>query len=258
MLLEKAQILLASSLLHDCLVDERHKTNVHLHHFIPYSTIREVVNESSTLPPVPASFFNLKPDSYTLFLPKDTLVHKPITASQFLQRKLRWITLGGQYDWTLKRYPTEDPPPFPKYVADLVRSYFPSMVPEAAIVNVYTPGDTLSVHRDVSEESHQGLVSISLGCDAIFIVGSPNDQGKTSKCSVIRLRSGDALYMSGTARFAWHGVPQIISGTCPDHLKDWPAADASSNKEGTTDKFESWRGWMSNKRINLNVRQMKD
>lgn len=66
---------------------------------------------------------------------------------------------------------------------------------------------------------------------------------------LLRLRSGDAIYMSQDARYAWHGVPKVLKGTCPDYLEDWPAEDG---------KFEEWRGWMKNKRININVRQMRD
>lgn len=69
----------------------------------------------------------------------------------------------------------------------------------------------------------------------------------------LRLRSGSAVYMSGASRFAWHGVPQIVKGTCPEYLADWPAT--SGDDEG---KFEEWRGWMAGKRVNLNVRQMWD
>jgi alkylated DNA repair protein alkB family protein 1 len=61
------------------------------------------------------------------------------------------------------------------------------------------------------------------------------------------LRSGDAVYMSGEARFAWHGVAKIVPGTCPDYLSDWPGKD-----------FPDWKNWMRNKRINLNVRQMRE
>ena len=39
------------------------------------------------------------------------------------------------------------------------------MRPQAAIVNVYSPGDSISLHRDVSEGKEAGLVSISLGCE---------------------------------------------------------------------------------------------
>lgn len=66
---------------------------------------------------------------------------------------------------------------------------------------------------------------------------------------LLRLRSGDAIYMSEDARYAWHGVPKVLKGTCPDYLADWPAGDG---------QYDDWRGWMKNKRINLNVRQMRD
>jgi DNA alkylation damage repair protein AlkB len=177
------------------------------------------------------------------------------------------MTLGGQYDWTKKVYPDEDPPPFPSDVGDLLRRFFPETRAQAAILNLYSPGDTLSLHRDVSEESEKGLISISIGCDAIFIVGLehgvPNgtDPGESAarrdvQHVAIRLRSGDAVYMSGAARFAWHGVPRIIPGSCPDWLKEWPAQPCSA--DGQVDDFEAWRGWMGGKRINLNVRQMFD
>jgi len=140
------------------------------------------------------------------------------------------------------------------------------MKAEAAIVNLYTPGDTLSLHRDVSEECDRPLVSISLGCDGIFIAGldkSGSGAGDTTDGAdsiVVRLRSGDAVVMSGPARFAWHGVPQILAGTCPEWMRDWPARPAEGDGDECTDKdeFEHWRAWMAKKRINLNVRQMWD
>lgn len=206
------------------------------------------------------SFFTYSPSTSKVFLPIDADIHKSITVSQFLRRKLRWLTLGGQYNWTTKEYPPETPPPFPKDIATLVHSLFPDMRPEAAIVNLYTPGDTLSVHRDVSEESRQGLVSISLGCDGIFVIGLEDDLGHRTRCLTIRLRSGDAVYMNGSARLAWHGVPQVIANTCPAWLNDWPASMASDSRHDSTapTDYEAWRGWMSTKRVNLNIRQMKD
>lgn len=168
------------------------------------------------------------------------------------------MTLGGQYDWTRKCYPDINPH-FPADVAAFIHSLFPEMWPEAAIVNVYTPGDTLSIHRDVSEECEKGLVSISLGCDAIFVVGMGTEEYGDAKSLTVRLHSGDAVFMKGPARFAWHGVPQIIPGTCPEWLQDWPANHAPEDiHDGCISTYEVWRGWMSNKRINLNVRQMKD
>jgi len=162
-----------------------------------------------------------------------------------LESKLRWVTLGGQYDWTKKVYPSEVPPEFPSDIAALMRGLFPDVTPQAAIVNFYSPGDTLSVHRDVSEDCANSLISVSIGCDALFIAG--NDDGSCT--STIRLRSGDVLLMSGESRYAWHAVPKIIPDTCPSWLEDWPAVS-------DTGEYQIWRGWMKNKRINLNIRQM--
>lgn len=173
-------------------------------------------------------------------------MHKPITIKSALEKKLRWVTLGGQYDWTNKVYPAEAPPEFPPDIADLVGSLFPDMDPQAAIVNFYSPGDTLSLHRDVSEEVDRGLVSVSLGCDAIFIIGL-HDEAAGTRSLVLRLRSGDVVYMGGESRYAWHAVPCIVEKTCPEHLQSWPG-----------DEFPAWQNWMKNKRINLNIRQMRE
>jgi hypothetical protein len=52
------------------------------------------------------------------------------------------------------------------------------------------------------------------------------------------------------ARFAWHAVPKIFPNTCPSFLLNWP------NDENVDGPLSQWGGWMRNKRINLNVRQM--
>jgi alkylated DNA repair protein alkB family protein 1 len=160
---------------------------------------------------------------------------------------MRWTTLGGQYDWTEKQYPASPPPAFPSDIKNLLESLFTNTKAEAAIVNLYSPGDTLSVHRDVAETSSHGLISVSMGCDAVFVIGT--DDGVVT----LRLRSGSAVYMSDTSRFAWHGVPQIVAGTCPDYLRDWPGG-----AHDTDGVYKEWKGWMANKRVNLNVRQMWD
>lgn len=112
--------------------------------------------------------------------------------------------------------------------------------------------------------SGTGLVSVSLGCDAVFVIGtSPasvngeagqaREERSEERIVTLRLRSGSAVYMSGASRFAWHGVPQIVKDTCPEYLANWPAENG--DEEG---KYEEWRGWMAGKRVNLNVRQMWD
>jgi DNA alkylation damage repair protein AlkB len=234
------QTKLLSRIFHRDLSDPRHQTNVHLHYNVTYPDRSKVLHDQEAADESPhGSFFQADP---TLVLsPKDPETHKPITIQNFLEKKLRWMTLGGQYNWTTKEYPAEPPPPFPRDIARLLRAAFPETDAQAAIVNLYSTGDTLSMHRDVSEECDSGLISVSFGCDGLFVVSHDDGQG----CEVIRLRSGDAVYMAGRSRFAWHGVPKVLSSTCPAWLQDWPGPD-----------YEYWQGWMGGKRVNLNVRQM--
>ncbi|GKT57751.1 alkylated DNA repair protein [Colletotrichum tofieldiae] len=224
-----------------------HQTNLHLHYELPYPKASDGSSES---------FFSYPPDQTPIFTPKDPSVHKPLSIKQVMERRLHWVTLGGQYDWTNRIYPEELPPQFPSDIAQFLETVFPQTLAQAAIVNFYTPGDTMMMHRDVSEETDKGLVSLSFGCDGLFMI-APNDPEKISdeakatgkEYLLLRLRSGDAIYMTKDSRFAWHGVPKVMKGTCPEYLADWPAEDG---------KYEEWRGWMQNKRINLNVRQMRD
>ncbi|KAF5854186.1 hypothetical protein GGP41_006948 [Bipolaris sorokiniana] len=242
------QSILLSRLLHRDLSSPVHLTNIHTHYTISY-------------PPSHTSFFSIPHSSpTTIATPLDPTVHKPLSIAQLLTKKLRWTTLGGQYDWTAKQYPPTPPPPFPKDTKGMLESLFLGTKAEAAIVNLYSPGDTLSVHRDVAETSSTGLISVSLGCDAIFVLGTSQvqDDGEVrDKVLTLRLRSGSAVYMSGPSRFAWHGVPQIVAGTCPDYLKSWPSSTAQEEGE-QIGQYQDWAGWMANKRVNLNVRQMWD
>ncbi|KAK3678558.1 hypothetical protein LTR78_001856 [Recurvomyces mirabilis] len=234
---EHVQMSLLDKLLHRDLSNPDHKTNVHLHYDVSY-------------PSDTASIFDVSSQS---------LQHNPkaghalMSTQKMLDKKLRWMTLGGQYDWTNKVYPVGPPPPFPKDIKDLLEGIFPIKA-EAAIVNLYSPGDTLSVHRDVSEECAQPLVSISIGCDALFVIGFEAKQvpGDPLRSAVLRLRSGDAVLMSGASRYAWHGVPKVLAGTCPDWLRDWPTVGGEENPK----RFEGYKGWMEGKRVNLNARQM--
>lgn len=221
---QEVQKALVLRLLGRDLKNPEHRTNLHAHYDITY-------------PKEEQTFFDLdkKDVNFKARLP----IHRDLTMDEVFRRKLRWILLGGQYDWTEKRYPSTSPPPFPFDVQKLVRGIFPIMEPEAAIINVYSPGDTLSLHRDVSEKINRPLVSISLGCDALFIIGN----NEPNAFHVIPLQSGDVVYMAGEARYAWHGVSRIIAGTCPEYLKQLSGAG-------------HWEDLMNDKRINLNVRQM--
>ncbi|RAK97696.1 oxidoreductase, 2OG-Fe(II) oxygenase family [Aspergillus ibericus CBS 121593] len=250
------QVELLSRLFHRDLSNPRHRTNLHLHYDITYprATSGEAQPDVSvSADPIsvgdcPPSFFG--DDPARVIEPIDPNVHRPLTVQSLLNRKLRWVTLGGQYDWTAKVYPAERPPEFPSDIAKLLNAMFPATEAQAAILNVYSPGDHLSPHRDVSEECDVGLISVSFGCDGLFLIS--HDDGE--HCEIIRLRSGDAVYMDGTSRFAWHAVPKIVPDTCPEWLANWPSC---SHDGVATSEFEIWKGWMSGKRVNLNVRQME-
>lgn len=241
-------------MLHRDLSNPEHQTNLHLHYDLPYPEGDGTVASRS--------LFAHTPESPVRFAPKDPAVHKPLSIKQVLSRRLHWVTLGGQYDWTNRVYPERGPAPpaFPTDIARFLQALFPATVAQAAIVNLYTPGDTMMMHRDVSEFTDKGLVSLSFGCDGLFMI-APNDppaaaaqENKAAAAEkdylLLRLRSGDAMYMTQESRFAWHGVPKIVPGTCPEYLESWPARDDG--------QFGAWEGWMKNKRINLNVRQVRD
>ncbi|KAK6346513.1 hypothetical protein TWF696_006638 [Orbilia brochopaga] len=280
--LQVQEALLSKLLLRD-LSNPAHQTNIHLHYNIP------------PLPPPHPSFFHL-PKPAAIYTPKDPDVHKPLTVADVLEKKLRWMTLGGQYNWTTKEYPDGPPVPFPKDIRDLVHALFPTVEPQAAICNTYSPGDTLSPHRDVSEEADRDLVSISIGCDALFLISlsppesiedTPSDIPRLSNTPsdahtpkqkrrrkktmepppppppfdehtlILRVRSGDAIVMGGDSRWAWHGVPKVLADTCPDELSQWPSSTSYSILSNGPD-ISDWAGWMTRKRVNLNVRQMYD
>lgn len=215
-------------IVHRDLLDPKHMTNLHAHYNVKFPP-REIASGESIVAK-----------------PKDPTVHpKALSYLEVMTKKLRWITLGGQYDWTNKVYPEEEPPKFPSDIANLVEGLFPDMEPQAAIVNFYSPKDTLQLHRDGAESVDRGLVSISLGCDCIFMIALDNPKSENDHL-VLRLKSGDVLYMQKDSRFAWHGVPKIIPDTCPDYLADL---------ELDIKKFPHF---MTDKRINLNVRQVRE
>lgn len=251
--------MLVDRLLHRDLSNPHHRTNLHDDYSIPF-------------PPQPTSFFTYPPSSRDkIFMPLDSSSsHKPLNAVQFLQKKLRWLTLGTQYDWKTRIYSPALQTPFPPDIARLVTGLFEdAFVPESGVVLIYGTKDYMPVHRDVSEECERGLASFSLGCDGLFVVARDkqsligdgeadlnceknhdDDEEREQKMVVIRVRSGDVVQMGGEARWAWHAMPKVMSGTCPKWLEDWPI------REGGPKEYERWKGFMKGKRINISCRQV--
>ncbi|KAI0350246.1 hypothetical protein OH77DRAFT_1593714 [Trametes cingulata] len=208
--------------------------------------------------------------------PSQTL--RPVPTSALVPR-LRWANIGWYYHWGTKQY---DFSRGPGEISSLVRGICKGVVesipwervfgesqqsggmdwgeggpdwmewketyePDAGIVNFYQTKDTLMAHVDRSELSATSpLVSISLGCAAIFLIGGlTRDDPPTP----ILLRSGDVVVMSGPAcRRAYHGVPRILEGTLPPHLD---GADEAEDVD-----WEVYEEYLRGTRINVNVRQV--
>lgn len=236
------QIELLSRLFHRDLSCPEHQTNLHLYYDVTYPEDAEGTH-------MPKSFFG--DDSTRILQPKDLEVHQPISVQGLLEKKLRWVTLGGQCDQTDNVYASGTPPEFPPDIANLIHAAFPDTTAQTAILNLCSAGDTLGVRRGVSDNSEEGLISVSFGCDGLFLASHDDGNG----CEIIRLRSGDTVYMTGKSRFAWHGVPKILPSTCPKWLSDWPSS-GNSVPSMPPGPYEMWKGWISSKRINLDVRQM--
>jgi alkylated DNA repair protein alkB homolog 1 len=169
--------------------------------------------------------------------------------------RLRWATLGKQYNWTKKEYhyDLERNPAFPPLMVELcdtIVSAFEPIIrydpnkwkPEAGIINFYQPGDSLMAHQDKSEpNSDAPLLSISLGLDCAFLIGTDDRQDKPV---ALRLSSGDLVIMYGPARRSFHGVPRVLENTCPGYLQ--------TNEP----EWKDIKDYIAHTRMNINVRQV--
>ncbi|KAL7409471.1 hypothetical protein BDY24DRAFT_403192 [Mrakia frigida] len=189
------------------------------------------------------------------------------TEAEKLMRDLRWTNIGLFYDWTSKSYDFNRVIPFPTDLSVIAKAIVHEEIdwkkvydrvgeaqvgweswgdyePDAGIINFYSPDDTLMAHVDRSElDPHRPLVSISLGLSAVFLLGGPTRE--TTPLPIL-LRSGDVVVMSGPGRRSYHGVPRVLDGTLPDHLK-------AGAEEGD---WEGFARYLETTRININARQV--
>ncbi|KAG5482487.1 hypothetical protein CUR178_05627 [Leishmania enriettii] len=210
------------------------------------------------------------------------------------QPPMRWATLGFSYDWTQKLYYPDRYSAFPlalrQRMCDLVSlvaevrqdgfccAYPDVFEPQTAIVNYFPVGSMMMCHRDISEETlDQPLMSLSLGCSAIFLMGT---QSREDAPYAFLLRSGDVVAFTGPSRTAFHSTPRILDD-CPvyltvpeDELTDaerhryrqhaycvhptpdgsFSPADRASMTEEEQERY--WRLCMRHMRVNINARQV--
>nr|GMD96801.1 alpha-ketoglutarate-dependent dioxygenase alkB [Ipomoea batatas] len=179
---------------------------------------------------------------------------KSVPASVLL-RKLRWSTLGLQFDWSKRSYNVslphnKIPDDLCQLSTKLATPAMPSgedFQPEAAIVNYFGQGDMLGGHLDDMEKDwSKPIVSMSLGCKAIFLIGG-NSREHTPLAMF--LRSGDVILMAGAARECFHGVPRIFT--------DKEHAEISELELQFSDEDDSFLEYVRTSRVNINIRQCR-
>lgn len=183
-----------------------------------------------------------------------------------IKKSMRWTTLGYHYDWTNKIYDENKRDEFPKELSNLITVFanvmdYKDYKSEAAIINFYHIGTTLSAHTDHSEICDAPLFSISFGQSAIFLIGGT---AKDDDAVPILLSSGDVLIMSGESRFNYHAVPRIFESITQPWNEDQKLMTGCNdintddlNDCLCTDKWNVYDTYLHDSRINVNVRQFK-
>ena len=123
-----------------------------------------------------------------------------------------WITDRQGYRYVDKHPQGSDWPPISDCIAAIWRDLSGvDRIAECCLVNFYGEGARMGLHQDKDEASFDWpVLSISLGDEGLFRMGSPTRGGKTQS---IWLESGDVVLMSGAARLAHHGVDRIRFGS---------------------------------------------
>ncbi len=132
------------------------------------------------------------------------------------------MTSAGRFGWFsdrrgyryVERHPSSDRPwpPIPDSVLAVWAAVAPNARgPECCLVNLYRSGARMGLHQDRDEaDLSQPVVSISLGDEALFRVGSVERGGPTASAW---LRSGDVCVIGGPARLVHHGVDRVREGS---------------------------------------------
>ncbi len=132
--------------------------------------------------------------------------------------------LGWTSDRSGYRYSARDPltdrdwPAMPTGFMTVAREAatlggFPEFMPDACLVNRYSPGARLTAHRDADEQNFtQPIVSVSLGLPASFAFYGLTRGGKGRG---VTLTDGDVLVWGGPSRLVYHAVRPVKPGIHP-------------------------------------------
>jgi alkylated DNA repair protein (DNA oxidative demethylase) len=130
-----------------------------------------------------------------------------------------WVSDRSGYRYS-SRDPLTDrdwprmPPEFMKLALDAATAGgFPAFVPDACLINRYSPGARLTAHRDADEQNFaQPIVSVSIGLPASFAFYGLTRGGKGRSVS---LTDGDVLVWGGPSRLVYHAVRPVKPGHHP-------------------------------------------
>ncbi|ETW03537.1 alkylated DNA repair protein AlkB [Aphanomyces invadans] len=164
-------------------------------------------------------------------------------------QSLHWAALGYHYDWTQRAYPDQAGSPIPEELGTLGTKFASAvgfeLLSEAALVNYYKPTSTMGGHQDDVEVTFDHpVVSLSIGCSAIFLKG-----GLSKEIAPLELlvRSGDVVIMGGNSRLCFHGIAKILPVL---HLDAFPLSEQRSPATPAVATF------LRANRLNINVRQV--
>ena len=133
---------------------------------------------------------------------------------------LGWTSDGHGY-----RYSPVDPvsatpwPHMPEAFFDIAAGAasaagFAGFVPDAGLINTYSPGAKMSLHQDKNERCYDApIVSISLGLPAVFQFGGFQRSDPAQRISLFH---GDVVVWGGVDRLRFHGVLPIKPGNHPE------------------------------------------
>lgn len=149
-----------------------------------------------------------------LFTPAMPRSGKPFSVRMTNCGPLGWVSDKARgYRYQAAHPDTGIPwPDMPKMLLDLWReiSGYPAP-PEACLVNHYSAGARMGLHRDEDEEDFSApVISVSLGDSALFRIGGLNRKDPTRS---FELKSGDVVVLGGDTRLAYHGVDRILPGS---------------------------------------------
>lgn len=167
-------------------------------------------------------------------------------------KNLRWVNIGVRYNWTERQYqPLVPNKTLPSdLAADLARIAdsvgYPNYCCETAIINYYHSDSTMGAHVDDAEDNmSQPIVSVSLGCAAVFLIGGTT---RDTPPTQILLRSGDVLVMGGASRYNYHGIARVF--------RDYECEEAMNLHAGDDPDLQYAINYLRTSRINVNVRQV--